>query len=113
MTVEPFRTQRILFLGEQDGPTKRALKNALNFYLNESGLVRAAYLLRVSFSEVSGVNIALAIYPKTDSASTIASGAAEVFKRLFNPTEHLDILFLDEELKSQADKVAKPFWVRE
>jgi SseB protein C-terminal domain len=109
--MESIKTQKAIFLGEQDGPTERLLKTELAkfFVLNQE--IISAYLARVSYVEVPGPQVALCLRGGEQNAQDLVQGIGKVFSRLFNPTHHLDILFLSEVQRESIDRVAKPFYL--
>jgi hypothetical protein len=108
--MESIKTQKAIFLGEQDGPTERSLKTELAkfFVLNQE--IISAYLARVSYAEVPGSQIALCLKGGEQNAQELVQGIGKVFSRLFNPMQHLDILFLSEIQLESIERVAKPFY---
>ncbi len=108
--MESYRSKRVTFLGEQDGPSEKDLKVALNSCLTRNEEIKAAYLLRISLSETPGIQVALCIYPEVNDRDTLLQCIGASFSQLFKPVEHLDILFLDDKQKAEADTVAKPFF---
>jgi hypothetical protein len=111
--VPPYRSKRVIFLGEQEGPPEQDLKAALNVCFAENDEVKSAYLTRFSFFETPGTNVALCIYPQINSSETLLQCIGASFSKLFNAVEHLDILFLDDRQKLEVDAVAKPFFERQ
>jgi len=110
--VQPFRTQGVLFLGEQDGPSERTLKSELLNCFNNDEVIKNAYLVRVSLKETPSVGVALCLYPDNESRDSLLQCIAGSFKKIFHATVHMDILFLNDAQKSDIDRVAKPFFQR-
>jgi hypothetical protein len=110
--VQPYRSKRVIFLGEHDGPAERDLKAALNSCFVKNEEVNSAYLTRISLFETPGTNVALCIYPQVNSSETLLQCIGASFSKLFNAVEHLDILFLEDKQKLEVDAVAKPFFDR-
>jgi hypothetical protein len=108
--MEPLKTARVLFLGEQDGEIERELKKQLSGCFSRSILVSFAYLVRTSYKETPGANVALCILAKTANRTELLPCVEEVFRRLFHPTQHMDTLFLSEAQLQEINKVAKPFY---
>ncbi|MGA8938876.1 MAG: enhanced serine sensitivity protein SseB C-terminal domain-containing protein [Acidobacteriaceae bacterium] len=107
----PFRSTRLLFLCEQDGTPERKLKHALSELFAREPSVTAGYLVRVSYSETPGVNVALALIGDQSHAARLVPAIGILFKKVFNATERIDIFFLSPTQLSEIDQVAKPFYV--
>jgi SseB protein C-terminal domain len=99
-----------LFLGEQRGDVERELKKRLSEYFSRSTSVSCAYLVRASYKETPGINIALCILAKLQSRNELLPAIEQVFGGLFHATQHMDILFLSKVQLQEINKVAKPFY---
>lgn len=108
--MDQLRTDNILFLGEQDGDIERELKKRLAGCCSNSIHISYAYLVRASYKETPGVNVALCIVAKAESRIDLLPCIEQVFRGLFHPTQHMDILFLSEIQLQEINKVAKPFY---
>lgn len=108
--MEPLRSAKILFLGEQDGDTERELKKQLSRCFFGSIHVSYAYLVHMSYSETPGVNVALGIFAKAANHIELLPCIEQVFRGLFHPTQHIDTVFLSETQLQEINKVAKPFY---
>jgi hypothetical protein len=108
--VETFNSQRIIILGEQDGPHERKLKGRLSERFAASGLVAAAYLVRVSYAETHHSFVALALIADYRRAKEIVEWVGEIFKSIFPATDSLDTIFLTRSLAEDVAKVATPFF---
>jgi hypothetical protein len=109
--MEPWKiTKKILFLGDQDGVIERELKARLTNCFTSKQTVSSAYLVRVSYEEAPGPLIALCIRCGEKPAMELAECSGKIFGSLFDPREHLDILFLSEAQVAEIDKIAKPFY---
>jgi hypothetical protein len=109
--MEPWKiTKKILFLGEQDGAIERELKAKLTDCFTSKQTVSSAYLVRVSYEEAPGPLVALCIRCGEKPDMELVECAGKVFSSLFNPREHLDILFLSETQVAEIEKIAQPFY---
>jgi hypothetical protein len=108
--MERRRSAKILFLGEQDGDIERELKKQLSGCFSGSVHVSYAYLVRTSYSETPGVTVALCIFAKAANRTELLPCIEQVFRGLFHPTQHIDILFLSKVQLQEITKVAKPFY---
>ena len=108
--LEVHRRPKIEFLGEQDGPPERLLKDALReAFTNDAGVERA-YLVRVNYGDASRHNVALFVRCPEDARVVRVVG--EHFAKLFGREQHLDIGFLDDAQEAEIRRVAVPFFVR-
>ena len=109
--MDRYSPGRVLFLGEQDGVVERKLKAKLvGACLENCARVRSAYLVRVSYENSPGVNVALCVRGDENAATTLVECVGARFRELFGATQHLDVLFLSEEQLVAIDRVAKPFY---
>ncbi len=108
--IESQKISGVIFLGEQDGQVERELKAALADFLPVHRTISLVYLARVSYRETPGSGVALCLRGGSEDAPVLVAGIGEVFKKLFNPTQHLDILFLSDSQVSELERVAKPFY---
>ena len=110
--IDEFATPDITFLGEQDGPAERRLKEALGVVLGLDRSVIRAYLARVLYDgKASGVMLALLTDDGEDSEKLVAQ-AGKAFAALINTRENLDVIFLSEEKDAEISKVCPPFYAR-
>ena len=110
--IDEFATPDITFLGEQDGPAERRLKEALGVVLGLDRSVIRAYLARVLYDgKASGVMLALLTDDGEDSEKLVAQ-AGKAFAALFNTKENLDVIFLCEQKDAEISKVCPPFYAR-
>jgi hypothetical protein len=110
--IDEFTTPDITFLGEQDGPAERRLKEALGVVLGLDRTVIRAYLARVLHDgRTSGVMLALLTNEEEDSEK-LAAQAGRTFAALFITRENLDIIFLSEDKDAEIRKVCPPFYAR-
>jgi hypothetical protein len=108
--VQSIRTARILFLGEQDGAIERELKAELSNCLVADGCVSSAYLAQVSYGDAPGQHVALCLRGQGPDAARLIARIEAIFRRRFNATQHLDIVFLSKAQMSEIKRVATPFY---
>lgn len=106
--IEKRAEQTIRFLGEQDGEPERQLKSTLRGCLASSPGVQRAYLARVAYGVSAEPEVALCLVAP-ESPSLVRAVAAE-FARLFGPSVHLDILFLNSAQESECRQVCNSFY---
>ncbi len=106
-----FWAPEISFLGDQDGPSERELKSALSdlFKSTDDG-VQIAYLARVVYEKQKG-SIALCLKADPDIQDQLVNHVAKIFAVMFNTNEHLDIVFLTEQMQLQIAAACRPFFV--
>ena len=110
--IDEFTTPDITFLGEQDGPAERRLKEALGVVLGLDRSVLRAYLARVRHDgKAESAMLALLTDDEQDSARLVAQ-AGKIFAALFNTRASLDIIFLTEAKDAEIRNVCSPFYAR-
>jgi hypothetical protein len=110
--LHQFAAPEITFLGEQDGPAERRLKEALSVLLGLGATVTRAYLARVRYDDkTSGVMLGLLTDDERGSEK-VAGQMGRTFEALFNTKTHLDIMFLDDERDAEIRKACAPFFDR-
>ena len=100
----------VKFLGEQDGPPERDLKQELIELFRPKHEITAAYLAKVSYGTDPQVNVALCLQSLTGHDSRLMSEVAKVFSQKFNTHEHLDTIFIRDAQASELANVCKPFF---
>ncbi len=110
--IDEFTTPDIAFLGEQDGPAERRLKEALAVVLGLDARVTRAYLARVLHDgRTSGVMLALLTDDEGDSEKLVAQ-AGKIFAAMFNTRAQLDVIFLTGGKDAEIRRVCQPFYDR-
>lgn len=100
----------ITFVGEQDGPPERRLKEAISVLLDLNATVARAYLTQVIYNGfISGVMLGLLTNDKKVSEQ-LALQMDRAFGALLNTTAHLDVVFLDDESDAKIRKICVPFY---
>jgi hypothetical protein len=111
--MDEFETQQISFLREQDGPPERELKNQLTeLFISDSNVLRA-YLVCVAYKDTPGVSVALCIRSKWSENPDLVQQVEHTFRSMFGDREHLDIMFIEEELEARLTKCCGPFFETE
>ena len=107
-----FTTPEVTFLGEQDGPAERRLKEALAVLLGLGASVTRAYLARVLYNDkTSGVMLGLLTDDDRD-CEKLAGQIGKTVAALFNTRADLDIVFLNNERDAEIRKACPPFYDR-
>jgi len=110
--IEQFATPGIRFLGEQDGPAERRLKEALAVVLGLDPSLIRAYLARVLCDgKTAGVILGLLTSDEEDSEK-IAAQAGKTSAAMFNARAQIDIVFLNHAQDAEIAKVCPPFFAR-
>jgi hypothetical protein len=107
---EEIRVPELRFLGEQDGPPERLLKDKLADFFRRDRDVSRAYLVRVDFGEGEEASVALALRTQCGPDKATVEKVSKLFAGIFNAKEHLDIMFLTDGQEAELTKVCKPFF---
>jgi hypothetical protein len=110
--TEEFRVSEIRFLGEQDGPSERILKERLADFFRRDGSVNRAYLARVDFSEGKNASVVLGLRTQFGPDKGMVEKVGAIFGFVFNAKEHLDIMFLTDDQEAELVKACPPFFKR-
>jgi SseB protein C-terminal domain len=102
--------RQIRFLGEQDGPPERLLKDKLKEIFVCDRKVTNAYLARVDFGDRQPVSVVLALRMQPSHDRVIAEKVASVFASIFSAAVHLDIMYLTEREEAELSRVCNPFF---
>jgi SseB protein C-terminal domain len=105
---QEMRVSSVQFLGEQDGPPERLLKNQLSEFFQRDKSVYSAYLARASLEGQESV--ALCVKSQFGADRGLAEKIGAIFGMIFNAHEHLDILFLTDQQESELTKVCSAFF---
>ena len=101
----------VTFIGEQDGPAERDLKDRFVEVLSGEPIVKRAYLACAEHGDGSGVHITLCLKcsPRSEDVSLLPK-LAGIFGSMFNSQEHLDIRFLEDNEEHDLRSVCVPFY---
>src|SRR5882724_5958138 len=102
--------QDIAFIGEQDGPVERQLKEQLAQLFDHHPGVTQAFLARATIDGQAVVILGLRA-DGVDEAS-LAGQVGAVFASIFNARQHLDVIFLSEVRLADASRVCRAFYNR-
>ena len=103
---------KIDFLAEQDGDSEREFKRSVKQFLKQLEEPVRAYLCTVSYAggeSSDSFNVALCLASSTEAREVMREEAASIFRRMFGPHEHLDIIFVDDAEEARLKKLSKPF----
>ncbi|NOY84049.1 MAG: enhanced serine sensitivity protein SseB [Nitrospirae bacterium] len=107
---DSFSGGSIHFLAEQTGVSENELKEALvKLFQSQKRAVRA-YLAQIEYDKKNETNVALCIWFEYRDDEKLASDVSSIFRRMFGPHEHLDILFLNKQQETALRKVCCPFF---
>jgi hypothetical protein len=110
--IHPLSSADVTFLGEQDGPAERRLKEALAVLLGLGASVTRAYLARVAYNDkTSGVMLGLLTDDDRD-CEKLAGQIGKTVAALFKTSADLDIVFLNNERDAEIRKACPPFYDR-
>jgi hypothetical protein len=108
--MESLKPTKIVFLSEQDGPVERQLKQRFILHFSRGIEVSLAYLARVSYNDAANPFVAVCVLADRSKSREIATDIGEIFRKLFNISQSLDIFFLSETQVLEIDRVARPFY---
>lgn len=98
----------IEFVGEQDGPPERLLKERLSSMFVFHKQLKRAYLAQVRYASEGGV--ALCVRSADERNQKITEVIGETFASIFGAHEHLDIVFVSETQEVALRNVCRPFY---
>ncbi len=107
---EEVRVREIRFLGEQDGPPERILKDRLADFFRRDRSVSRAYLARVDFGEGKDASVGLGLRTQFGPDKGMVEKVGTIFADVFNAREHLDIIFLTDNQEAELTKACQPFF---
>ena len=107
-STEEIQAPDVCFIGEQDGVPERRLKERLSEFFGTDRSVTAAYLVRVQYPD--STSIALCLRSASNAQSHIVDEVGGIFRSMFGPQEHLDIIFLTARMESELVTVCRPFF---
>ncbi len=101
----------VKFIGEQNGPPEKDLKEALKIFFHKDGSIITAYLARVKYDDSEAcATIALCLRTQFGPDHGLAEKAGRIFARMFGRNNSLDIIFLSHEQEIKLAKVCSRFF---
>ena len=107
---EEVRVREVRFLGEQDGPSERLLKEKLADFIRRDRSITRAYLARGDFGKGRDASVVLGLRTQFGPDKGMVEKIGAIFASVFNPKEHMDIMFLTDSQEVQLAKACKPFF---
>lgn len=111
MGGKKFIARTVRFIGEQDGPPERTMKDRLSYALKQLEEPLRAYLCQVQYEGENQANVALCVATESALRNEIEETAIGVFQKIFNERTHLDSLFLTAAQEKEIEAVCRPFLV--
>ena len=111
-----FQVRAIAFLGEQDGPPERDLKQALSVIFSGEPSVSRAFLAKVTHDfAIPGVALCVCLRDSGAQSSRalpshLTREIARAFAEIFASVEHLDVVVLSSAEEHEASRVCRPFY---
>lgn len=105
-----FTVSNVRFVAEQIGTSENDLKQEIVRMFKDHGRVSRAYLAQVGYDKAKYLDVALCIFLEHGEDGTLANDIASMFRRMFGPHEHLDILFLIDGQEAELRKVCCSFF---
>lgn len=97
------------FVGEQDGPFERTLKDQLVAEFLRGRKVNRAYLARADYGD-GKIVVILGLRAEKDMERKLVDAVGAIFAAIFGAEQHLDIFFLTNQIEDQLVKVCNPFF---
>jgi hypothetical protein len=107
---QEIRIPNLRFVGEQDGPPERILKEQLIDFFKRDQSVKAAYLAKIDNGDGSPIGVALCLRTQFGADKGMVEKIGTIFAFVFNSQQHLDIVFLTEKQEALLAKVCRPFF---
>lgn len=108
--LDSFIGSKVRFIAEQIGISESEFKEEIvRLFQNQNRRLRA-YLAQVEYDKAKDFNVTLCISLEHGEDEKLANDIASVFRRMFGPHEHLDILFLSYSQEVEIRKVCCPFF---
>ena len=100
----------VRFVGEQDGPSERRLKECFVEHFRKQATVERAYLALADHGDGKRAHVTLAIRSSSGEDPTLIRKLQSIFSSMFSSHEHLDMMFIQEDEEHQLQGVCKPFY---
>lgn len=111
--LESFTGTKVRFVSEQIGIPENEIKEEIAGMLKDHSRASRAYLAQVEYDKEKYFSVALCIFLEHGEDEKLANDIASIFRRMFGPHEHLDILFLSDSQEIELRKVCCPFFTSE
>ena len=108
--IESFSSSGLHFVGEQDGPVERELKEKISSRLRERPNIAAAYLALVRHGNTPHHDVALCLRSTSGPDLDVLNDIARLFRSMFSVETSLDIVFIDAGEEGRLSKVCRPFY---
>lgn len=117
--TDPFSSRRpterlnvpvLTFVGEQDGPPERMLKEKLSELFGGRKSVLKAYLARVHYEDPKSISVCLCLGVTGGPDEPLVEAIHSLFAQHFNRAVYLDIVFLKPKQEDQLAVVCKSFY---
>lgn len=97
------------FVGEQDGPAERRLKEGLRQMFDSKGNVQVAYLSIAEYGDKTR-NVVLCLRSRREDEADLVGEVGRIFASIFNSQVHLDVYFIEGARESEIRAVCRPFY---
>jgi hypothetical protein len=111
-SIDQRHVSDVQFVAEKTGKVETELEQKVIQTLHNYPEVDSAYLVLVTYPNASNRSVALCVRSKGGDERAIAKSIGEDFSSLFNSSQALDILFVNDTQEEQIRRVAKPFYLR-
>lgn len=101
---------KVKFLGEQDGPVERTIKEQWSAILSASPEIRRAFLVRASYEGSNEMHVVLALCSRAGADQTLLEALRVPYAAIFHRDCPLDMVFANASEESHIEKVCPPFY---
>jgi hypothetical protein len=109
-SIQRIQIDNISYIGEQDGPYERRLKEQLVEIFKSNFNIQRVYLARVKSDSESGFGVVLALRTTVTEKKQLVDKIGEVFALIFSATDYLDTIFIDDREEMKVKNVCSPFY---
>jgi hypothetical protein len=100
----------VIFITQQKGEIEKKFTSRVNTLFTNINANLTAYLCRVHYGDPKQVSVAVCLASPLGEQVEIVEGVAKIFRDMFGPHEHLDIMFIGEEQHRLISNVCNPFY---
>ena len=108
--VTPVSVQKLRFLGEQDGPVERDVKERWVPILRASPAIRRAFLVRALYEGQPDPQVILALCSSSGPDAALVEALGVPFAAIFHRDCPLDMALVTPAQESQIEPVCPPFY---
>ena len=103
-------TARVKFLGEQDGPVERTIKDQWIPILAAHSNIRRAFLVRAAYERPDDVHVLLALCSNDGPNAGLVDALRVPYAAIFHRDCPLDMVFVSAAQEAHIESVCSPFY---